>query len=79
MTEEKPPLKFWLSGLGIFGIFIVLGALASDASQNNIVDHQGASTAEMLNTIQADWRANGLRNAVIYGMIVDFVLIAVFG
>ena len=79
MTEEKPPLKLWLSGLGIFGIFIMLGALAGDASQYNIVDHQGAGTAEMVNTIQADWRANGLRNAVIYGMIADFVFIAVYG
>ena len=33
----------------------------------------------MVNTIQADWRANGLRNAVIYGMIADFVFIAIYG
>ena len=79
MTEEKTPLKLWLAGLGIFGVFIVLGMLAGDASQYNIVDHQAAGTADMVNTIQADWRANGLRNAVIYGMIADFVFIAVYG
>lgn len=79
MTEEKTLLKLWLAGLGIFGVFIVLGMLAGDASQYNIVDHQAADTAEMVNTIQADWRANGLRNAVIYGMIADFVFIAVYG
>lgn len=79
MTDEKPPLKLWLSGLGIFGVFIVLDMLAGDASQYNIVDHQGAGTAKMVDTIQADWRANGLRDAVIYGMIADFVFIAVYG
>lgn len=78
MTEEKTPLKFWLLGLGILGTLLVLGMLAGDASQYNIVDHQAAGTAEMVNTIQADWRANGLRNAVIYGMIADFVFIAIY-
>ncbi|NNE50537.1 MAG: hypothetical protein HKP43_09440 [Altererythrobacter sp.] len=78
MMEEKTPLKFWLLGLGILGTLLVTGMLAGDASQYNIVDHQAAGTAEMVNTIQADWRANGLSNAVIYGMIADFVFIAIY-
>lgn len=78
MMEEKAPFKFWLLGLGILGSLLIAGMLAGDASQYNIVDHQAAGTAEMVNTIQADWRANGLRNTVIYGMIADFVFIAIY-
>jgi hypothetical protein len=79
MTDDRPQLKLWLIGLGIFGLFLLLRVFTGDASQYGIVDHQAAGSAAVVDTIQADWRANGIRTVMIMGMIADFIFIAFYG
>jgi len=79
VTDSPPQLKLWLVGLAMFGGLIVLGFVLKDASQYSIVDHQAAATAAMVDTIQADWRANGLRTLAIFSMIGDLVFIGFYG
>jgi hypothetical protein len=79
MKDHRPQLKFWLIGLAMFGALIALGFVRGDASQYTILDHQAAGTAAMVDTIQADWRANGLRQLAIISMIGDLIFIGFYG
>ena len=79
MIDGKPQLKLWLIGLAMFGVLIAMSLIRGDASQYTIVDHQAAGTAVMVDTIQADWRANGLRTLAIISMIGDLIFIGFYG
>ena len=79
MSGRWPDLRLWLIGLAMFGGLIALSSVGGDASPFNIVDHQAAGSAAVVNTIQADWQANGMRNLMIGAMIADLVFIGFFG
>ena len=79
MDADKPQLKFWLIGLAMFGVLIAMSFIRGDASQYTIMDHQAAGTAAMVDTIQADWRTNGLRPFAIVSMFGDLIFIGVYG
>ena len=79
MIDNRPQLKLWLIGLAMFGGLIALSVIRGDASQYTILDHQAAGTAAMVDTIQADWRANGLRQLAIFSMIGDLIFIGFYG
>lgn len=79
MSDDKPRLKLWLIGLAMFAGLILLSFVRGDASQYTILDHQAAGTAAMVDTIQSDWRANGLRTLAIFSMIGDLIFIGVYG
>jgi hypothetical protein len=79
MIDNRPQLKFWLIGLAMFGVLIALSLVFGGASQYTILDHQAAGTAAMVDTIQADWRANGLRQLQIISMIGDLIFIGSYG
>ena len=79
MLDKRPQLKLWFLGLAMFSILIAMSFIRADASEYGIVDHQAAGTAAVVDTIQADWRANGLRTLAILSMIGDLIFIGVYG
>ncbi len=79
MTEQKLTIKLWLIGLAMFGVLIIMSQIRGDASDYTILDHQAAGTAAMVDTIQADWRANGIRTLAIVSMIGDLIFIGFYG
>jgi small-conductance mechanosensitive channel len=79
MINNRPQLKFWLVGLAMFGGLIALNLIRGGASEYTILDHQAAGSAAMVDTIQADWRVNGLRQLAIFSMIGDLIFIGFYG
>lgn len=78
MSETKPKLKWWLLGLGVFAVVILLGIVLRQSSDFGIVDHQVAATAERVNEIQANWRSSGVRGLAILAMAGDLVFIGIY-
>ena len=79
MIDARPQLKLWLIGLAMFGVLIMLSFVRGEASEYTILDHQAAGTAAVVDTIQADWRANGLRQLAIFSMVGDLIFIGFYG
>ena len=75
--KRRAPWGWWLAGLALFALVVALSAPLGEESRFGLVDHQVAGSARMVDTIQADWRANGLRSRAIAVMLVDLVFIGV--
>ncbi len=78
MNVARVELKLWLIGLAAFAVVIALSAYLR-ANSIGIVEHQLAGTAERVNEIQAQWRADGMRGWAIVGMLSDLVFIGIYG
>lgn len=79
MTTHRLQVKYWLIGLAMFGVLIAMSFWRGDASLYSIIDHQTAGSANVVDIIQSDWRASGLRNIMIVSMIGDFIFIGFYG
>lgn len=79
MSNEHVSLKWWLIGLASFAVVVAMGVYLRQNSAFGIIDHQIAGTAERVNEIQAQWRADGLRGWAIASMIGDLIFIGIYG
>ncbi|BDI61362.1 hypothetical protein [Qipengyuania nanhaisediminis] len=77
--QTRLPLRPWLIGLAIFALVVLLGIWLRSQSIYGIVDHQLAGTAEQVDAIQDQWRAEGVRWLAILAMLGDLVFIGVYG
>ncbi|MDJ0977959.1 MAG: hypothetical protein QNI87_05430 [Erythrobacter sp.] len=79
-VSRKTFLFWWLGGLSIFAVSIVLHApLAIDAVPAGILDHQAAPDAARVDAVQGAWRAAGLLGQARVAMVCDLVFIGVYG
>ena len=78
MNDARVELKLWLIGLGAFAVVIAMSAYLR-ANSIGIVEHQLAGTAERVNEIQAQWRADGMRGWAMVSMAADLIFIGVYG
>lgn len=83
MKEETPIEKgfwrFWLSGLILFAVMIVLNpSISNSIAPMGISDHQAAATAVRVDAIQSAWRADGVLWLARVSMAVDLVFIGLY-
>lgn len=80
MTQEQKFWRFWLGGLALFALAIVLGLLITRNGVTwGIIEHQSAGSAARVDEIQASWKAGGVRGIAIAAMLADLVFIGVYG
>lgn len=78
MSENKVELRGWLVGLAVFAVVVAMGIWLRQTSSFGIVDHQIAGSAAQVDTIQAAWRADGVRTLAILAMLGDLVFIGIY-
>ncbi|MEO1047980.1 MAG: hypothetical protein AAFW59_06590 [Pseudomonadota bacterium] len=79
MISKDYYLVWWLGGLAIFAISIMIHApLAIEAVPGGILDHQAASNAASVDAIQTAWMKAGLIGQARFAMISDLVFILVY-
>jgi hypothetical protein len=76
---ERNFWRFWLSGLLLFAVMLVLNvALSNSVAAFGISDHQAAGTAVRVNAIHDSWKATGVFNTARISMMIDLVFIGVY-
>ncbi|MEM7700320.1 MAG: hypothetical protein AAF251_00140 [Pseudomonadota bacterium] len=79
MISKRAFLTWWLGGLAIFAISLVIhSALAIEAVPGGILDHQAAPDAASVIAIQSAWEDAGLANRARIAMASDLVFIVVY-
>lgn len=80
MVSKRAFLIWWLGGLAIFAVSLMLHSpLAIEAVPNGILDHQAAPDAATVNAIQSAWEEAGLIGRARIAMISDLIFIGVYG
>lgn len=80
MTLYRSFLWFWIGGLVLFAIVIILSLpLGIAAVPGGIGDHQAAGSAAEVNRIHNAWANAGLLSQARVAMIGDLVFIGVYG
>lgn len=74
-VTEKRFWRYWLGGLLLFAVMIVLSTMRDTVG---IVAHQSAGSADVVDAIQRRWQADEALPLVKLGMVLDFVFIAVY-
>ena len=78
MSKESY-LTWWLGGLAIFAVSLMIHSpLAIEAVPGGILDHQAASNAARVNTIQSAWDEAGLMGQARMAMLSDLLFILVY-
>ncbi|MEL6541547.1 MAG: hypothetical protein AAFQ34_09090 [Pseudomonadota bacterium] len=79
MINKRAFLTWWLGGLAIFAVSLVLHApLAIEAVPGGILDHQAAPDAASVVAIQNAWDAEGLATRARIAMASDLLFIVVY-
>jgi hypothetical protein len=78
-ATEKHFWRYWLFGLLLFAAMIALNpAISNVHAPMGISDHQAAGTAEKIDAIQRQWRADGVLLLARASMAIDLLFIAVY-
>lgn len=78
-SEERGFWRYWLLGLMLFAVMIVINpSLSNSVAPMGISDHQAAATAERVNAIQTSWQAEGVLWLARLSMAIDLVFIGVY-
>jgi hypothetical protein len=76
---EKRFWRYWLGGLLLLGIMVVMNAwLSNDVSPWGIRDHQSAGSASRIDAIQVAWQAAGVMNFARLSIFIDLIYIAIY-
>lgn len=78
-ATEKGFWRYWLAGLLLFAVMIVLNpSISNSVAPMGISDHQAAATAARVDAIQSAWQADGVLWLARISMAIDLIFIGVY-